>query len=144
MRNVKSIMITGALVLIGVTVIVLRREQAVAHVARDAQGRYEIRLDTCELSFGGPCNFPTVPHRIQDADWIYTKTTNGVVQSDHLGLSHGKDPDDRWAQEALRGTVTFSAGHMKIAFEVPMFDENDNIVGYQQYEHNGDWRLEGQ
>jgi hypothetical protein len=144
MRKIKFIMMFGALVLFVILYLASHRGQHVAHVTRDAQRGYEIRLDTSELSFGGPCNFPTMPHRIQGADWIYTRTTNGVVRADQLSLSHGKDPFYRWTQEALRGTITFTGGQMKVEFQVPNFDQQGTLVRYERYQHNGDSRLASQ
>ena len=33
---------------------------------------------------------------------------------------------------------------MKVQLQVPNFDQKDNIVGYDRYQPNGDWRLESQ
>jgi hypothetical protein len=59
-------------------------------------------------------------------------------------LSHGKDPFYRWTQEALRGTITFTGGQMKVEFQVPNFDQQGTLVRYERYQHNGDSRLASQ
>ena len=117
---------------------------SVAHISPDTKHGFVIQLDYSYRSFGGPCNFPQPPQTIKEADWIFTDTTNGVVSADRLTLWHGKSPKDEygWAQQALRGSVTFSNGSMHIAFLVPEYKDDDSIRRHDPYRMNGDYKLE--
>src|ERR1700744_2363149 len=76
---------------------------SVAYVFPDPKHGFVIRIDYSYRSFGGPCNFPTKPKTVSETDWIFMKTTNGIVSADHLTLWMGKSPDDEygWAVKAL-------------------------------------------
>src|ERR1700677_3795468 len=92
-----------------------------AQISSDTQHGYIIRMDYSYRSFGGPCNFLQKPQTICESDWIFTNATNGVVSADHLTLWHGKSPEDNygWGQKAMLGSLTFSNGCMRVAFQVP-------------------------
>ena len=116
------------------------RASSVAVVERDPKGQYEIRLRAVEWCAGGPCTLPQWPHRVYESDWIYTDTTNRLVPADLLTLSHG-DEQFRWPQENLRGSVTFSSGHMRVSFQMPYYRDDGSVKYYKQYELNGDYSL---
>jgi hypothetical protein len=120
------------------------KRSPVAHVSPDPKRGFVIELDYSYRSFGGPCNFPQKPQTINEADWIFTESTNGVVSADRLILWHGKSPKDKygWAQQALRGSMTFSNGRMHIAFQVPDYRDDDSIRRHDPYKLNGNYKLE--
>ncbi len=68
----------------------------VAPISLDQKRGYVIRLDYSYRSFGGPCNFPQKPQTINESDWIFANTTNGVISADRLTLWHGKSPNDEY------------------------------------------------
>jgi hypothetical protein len=119
------------------------RTSSVAVVTRDAQNRYEIRLDAVEWSMGGPCNFPQFPHRIHGSHWIYTPTINGEVATNHLILTYERGKTEYpWPQQALHGTVVFTNGHMGVALQLPYFRDDGSIARYTPYKLNGNYTLE--
>ena len=120
------------------------KRSSFARVSPDPKHGFVIRLDYSYRSFGGPCNFPQSPQTIREADWIFTDTTNGVVSAGRLTLWHGKSATDEygWAQQALRGSITFTNGSMHIAFQVPDYRDDDSIRRHDPYRMNGDYKLE--
>ena len=119
------------------------RTSSTAVVTRDPQNRYEIRLDAVEWSAGGPCNFPQFPHRIHKTHWIYTPVIVGEVSTNQLILTYERGKTEYpWPQEALRGLVTFTNGHMRVALQLPVFRDDNTISQYVPYELNGDYKLE--
>ncbi|MDB6021794.1 MAG: hypothetical protein JWQ04_1651 [Pedosphaera sp.] len=121
------------------------KRSSVAHVSSDKNHGFVIQVDFAYRSFGGPCNFPQKPQTISESNWIFTKTTNGVVSADQLILWHGRSPDDEygWAAQALLGSMTFSNGHIYIDFQEPVYGDNDSILHHDPYRMNGDYKLEG-
>jgi hypothetical protein len=119
------------------------RTSSVAVVTRDAQNRYEIRLDAAEWSMGGPCNFPQFPHRLYESHWIYTDRIEGEVSTNHLVLTFWRGATEYpWIQETLRGSVVFTNKHMHVALQLPYFRDDNTIERYVPYELNGDYKLE--
>jgi hypothetical protein len=120
----------------------LKRAQ-VALVSRDPRHGYEIRLDCSYRSFGGPCNLTFPPQRVSESHWIYTDKVDGEISTNHLILTYERGKTEYpWPQEALRGTVKFSNGHMRVALQTPIFRQDDSIARYEAYKLNGDYKLE--
>jgi hypothetical protein len=100
--------------------------------------------DRLLLSVLRVCEFPPRTHKQSGSDWIFVDTTNGVVAADHLTLWHGKSPRDDfgWAQKVLLGSVAFTNGCMRVAFEVPDYRDDGSIRRHEAYSCNGNYRLE--
>ena len=130
----------SALLLVGCSGL---KRSPVAHVTPDPQHGYTIQVDFSYRSYG-VCEFPPRTHRQTGSDWIFVDTTNGVVAADHLTLWHGKSPRDDygWAQRALVGSVVFTNGCMRVAFEVPDYADDGSIRRHEHYLWNGKYRLE--
>jgi len=78
------------------------KRNSVAHISPDLRHGYEIELSCSYRSFGGPCNFPQLPHRISESHWLYTDRIEGEVSTNHLILTYERGKTEYpWAQEAL-------------------------------------------
>lgn len=115
----------------------------VAHVSPDPQHGYAIRIDFAYRA-ASVCEFPPRTHQQTGSAWIFVDTTNGVVAADQLTLWHGKSPRDDygWAQKALLGSVVFTNGYMRVAFEVPEYRDDGSIRRHKPFLWNGNYRLE--
>ena len=114
------------------------KHSPIAHVARDSQRRYEIRVDATYWTQGrGPCRLPClIPAHIATTSWLYTDTIEGRVPASRIILT-----DERGETEypvpvqRLRGEILFSHGHMHVALEL--------AKGWYQHHYpvNGDFTL---
>jgi hypothetical protein len=120
----------------------MHRESSVAHVSKDSQGLWKIRLDATEWVAGGPCNISLPPSRIHLSHWIYTSTLYGEVPANQLFLTY-YDQGTNFPQSALRGKVTFSGGKMNVSLRCPIYADN-GIARYESYALNGRYKLQVQ
>jgi hypothetical protein len=119
------------------------KRNSIARVTNDPQHGYAIRIDFSYRT-PGVCEFPPRIHKQTESAWIFMDTTNGVVAADQLTLWHGKSPQDNygWAQKALLGSVVFTNGSMRVAFEVPDYRDDGSIRRHEHYLWNGNYKLE--
>jgi hypothetical protein len=95
---------------------------------------------------GGPCNFPEFPHAIDESHWLYTSTLDGEVSASNLILTYARwKTEYPWPQQALRGSVVFRDGKMRVALQCPRYDKaGESIDHYAPYELNGTYTLKFQ
>lgn len=123
------------------------KPKPVAHFTHDARGGYEIQLDasyrTCSR---GPCRFPSfIPRTFDTTDWIYTKVIEGEIPAAQIVVTHERGKTEYpWPQSRLRGSITFSPGHMRVALDSPYYKDGVSIHHYEPYSLNGDYTLQPQ
>jgi hypothetical protein len=123
------------------------KPKPVAQVARDSQGRYEIRLDASYRTCGHAAGtFPSlIPRTCDLTDWIYTGTIDGQVPASQIILTHERGKTESpWPQKGLRGSVMFLSGRMHVALQCPYYKRDGTIKRYVEYELNGDYNLVAQ
>ncbi|HSU53527.1 MAG TPA: hypothetical protein VLT36_05680 [Candidatus Dormibacteraeota bacterium] len=105
------------------------KRSPVVRVSRDPKHGYEIELDCSYRSFGGPCNFPQMPHRISESHWIYTDRIEGEVSTNHLILTYERGKTEPpWPQEALQGRIRFANNYLHVDLQLPYFADGTNIT----------------
>lgn len=120
------------------------RSSSIAHVTRDAQGRYEVKLDYVTWVAGGPCNFPQLRHRAFGCYWIYTDSTNGLVPADRVTLAWGNDHDSFRAVaegEPIHGSLLFSNGTVQVSLLRPAYPDGVHLKYYRKFFLNGVYTL---
>jgi len=121
------------------------KPKPVAHFARDAKGRYEIQVEasyrTCDR---GPCRFPSlIPRTFETTDWFYTSSIEGEIPAAQVVVTHERGKTEYpWPKSKLRGSITFTADHMRVALESPYYKDGVHIHHYEPYRLNGDYILQ--
>lgn len=123
------------------------KPKPIAYLRPGVQGNYEIQLDASyRTCLRGPCHFPSlIPRTYYMTDWIYTRAIEGKISAGEIILTHERGKTDYpWPQEGLRGMVTFSQGHMRIALECPNYKQDGTTSRFVPYALNGDYILQKQ
>jgi len=118
---------------------------SIAHITRNPQGRYEIKLGSVEWVAGGPCNFPQMPHRSFGVYWIYTDSTNGFVTADRVTLASGSDWDTfraTYDKEPLHGSLLFTNGTVRVSLLRPAYPDGVHLKYYRKFDLNGTYKLQ--
>lgn len=112
-------------------------------IKRSTRFKFEIEIPIHHEGRGNIHQLDPSSYEFDEEDWIYLNSDSTKINYHQIILTHEKDKTDYpWRQSNLRGYIEFIKDSISIRLRLPIYKDQDTIVdGWQDYEHNGKFKL---